>query len=110
MCKIANARFWGSLATDPFHYIKFGLTRLKISRGNGLPIAGTPVDARNNSRLYHNTLTALGSKKGGNGIQIDDFDAHFVLKLDLTSSQEASKSRTLFPELTRTPITLKFSS
>ena len=101
VCMIANAKFrGGSLATDPFHYIKFGLTRVEISRGNGLPIAGTPVDTRNNTRLYHNTLTALGFKNGGNGIELDDFDDHFMLTFDLTSSQEASKSLTLFPELT----------
>ena len=109
MCMIANARFRGTLATDPFHYIQFGLTRIEISRGNGLPIAGTPVDARNNSRLYHNTLTALGFKNGGNGIELDDFDDHYMLTFDLTSSQEASKSLTLFPELTGAPVTLKFS-
>ena len=101
MCMIANARFRGTLATDPFHYIKFRLTRKEISRGNGLPIAGTPVDARNNSRLYHNTLTALGFKNGGNGIELDDFDDHYMLTFDLTSSQEASKSLTLFPEMSK---------
>ena len=109
VCMIANSNFRGSLPTDPFHYIKFGLTRLEISRGNGLPIAGTPVDTRNNTRLYHNTLTALGFKNGGNGIELDDFDDHFKLSFDLTSSQEASKSLTLFPELTGAPITLKLS-
>ncbi|XP_075250760.1 uncharacterized protein F54H12.2-like [Convolutriloba macropyga] len=30
VCMIANAKFRGSLATDPFHYIKFGLTRIEI--------------------------------------------------------------------------------
>ena len=109
VCMIANSKFRGSLPTDPFHYIKFGLTRLEISRGNALPIAGTPVDTRNNTRLYHNTLTALGFKNGGNGIELDDCDDHFMLTFDLTSSQEASKSLTLFPELTGAPITLKLS-
>ena len=83
---------------------------MELSRGNGLPIAGTPVDARNNSRLYHNTLTALGFKNRGNGIQTDDFDDHFVLTFNLTSSQEASKSLTLFPELTGAPITFSFET
>ena len=41
---IANASVRGEIATDPFHYIEFGLTRLEISRKNVLPNAGTPVE------------------------------------------------------------------
>ena len=50
---IANSKFRGSLPTDHFHYIKFGLKRPEINRGNGLPITDTPVDTRNIKRLYH---------------------------------------------------------
>ena len=108
MFMIANASFRGEIATDPFHYIKFGLTRLKISRENGLPNAGTPVETQNNSGLYHITLTALGFKNGGNCIKLDNFDVHFQPTLDPKLSQEATKSLTLFRELAGAPVTLKF--
>ena len=100
MCIIANAWFRGTLASEPFQYIIFGLTISKISHGSRLPIAWTPVDARNNSRLYHNTLTALGFKNSCNCIQFDDFDYNSVLMFDLTSPQKASKWHTLFHDFT----------
>ena len=56
---------------------------------------------------YITTLTALGFKNGGNKISLQDFDNNFFVCFDLTSSQEASKNLTLFPELTGAPITLK---
>ena len=42
-----NEQFRGTMDTDPFHYQPFGLQRLKITRGNGVPIPGTPLDMRN---------------------------------------------------------------
>ena len=45
---------------------------------------------------------------GGNGIGMADFeDDHFFLVFDLTSSRAASKTLTLFPELTGGGLTLK---
>ena len=107
LCMVANKDFRGSRASDPFHYKKYDMSRVELLRGNGVPIAGTPVDTRDNARIYHNSLSALGFKNGGNGIALDDFCDHFVLVFDLTSSQEASKTLTVFPELTGAPLTLK---
>ena len=107
LCMVPNAQFRGSYSTNPFDYQKFDLERIEIVRGNGLPIAGTPIDTEDNTRLYYNTMTALGFKNGGNKISLDGFENKYMSTFDLTSSQEASKNLTLFPELTGAPITLK---
>ena len=107
MCMVANDKFRGSKDINPFLYHKYKIKRIEIIRGNGLPIAGTPMDTESNVRIYHNTLTALGFKNGGNKISLQDFDNKFIASFDLTSSQEASKNLTLFPELKGAPITLK---
>ena len=107
LCMVANDKFRGSMDTNPFLYHKYDMKRIKIIRGNGFPIAGTPVDTENNVRIYHNSLTALGFKNGGNKISLKDFANNFIVIFDLTSSQEASKNVTLFPELTGASITLK---
>ena len=106
MCMVANDKFRGSKDTNLFLYNKYKLKRIEIIRGNGLPIAGTPIDTENNVRIFHNTLTVLGFKNGGNKIFLQDFDKKFIVSFDLTS-QKASKNLTLFPELTGAPITLK---
>ena len=75
---------------------------------NGVPIPGTPLDMRNGRmRAYYNTICSLGfsSDCGGNGIGFKNFEDHFVLVFDLTSTREASKSLTLFPELTGASLT-----
>ena len=107
LCMVPNAQFRGSYSTNPFDYQKFDLKRIEIVRGNGLPNAGTPIDTEDNTRLYYNTMTALGFKNGGNKISLDGFENKYMSTFDLTSSQEASKNLTLFPELTGAPITLK---
>ena len=84
------------------------MQRVAIQHGNGLPLAGTPLDTSNNVRLYYNTITGLGFAKSGNGIKLEDFDEnHFFLVFDLISTEEASKSLTLFPELTGSSLSLK---
>ena len=51
---------------------------------------------------------ALGFNKNGNGIKLEDFeDNHFFLVFVLPSTEEASRSLTLFPELTGSSLTLK---
>ena len=102
LCMVRNRFFRGTtLASTPFRYKKFSLQKVELQRGNGLPIAGTPLDTTNNSRLYYNVITALGFERSGNGITLNEYeDNHFFLVFDLTSKREASKSLTLFPELT----------
>ena len=102
LCMVRNRVFRGTtLASTPFRYETFSLQKVELQRGNGLPISGTPLDTINNSRLYYNVITALRFKRSGNGITLDEFeDNHFFLVFVLTSTREASKSLTLFPELT----------
>ena len=92
----------------PFQYKSFQLSKIDIQRRNGVPIAGTPIDTTKNTRLFYNTICALGFTKGGNGIEMNDFEEnHYFLVFDLTSSREAGKAFTLFPELTGAANTLK---
>ena len=111
LCMVRNRYFRGTtLASTPFRYEKFNLQRVELQRGNGLPIAGTPIDTTNSSRLYYNVITALGFERSGNGITLAEYeDNHFFLVFDLTSTREASKSLTLFPELTGAGLTLKLT-
>ena len=68
----------------------------------------TPLDTSNNVRVYYNTITGFGFAKIGNGIKLQDFHENpFFLVSDLTSTEEASKSLTLFPELIGSSLTLK---
>ena len=103
--------FRGStIECTPFQYKKFQLSKIEIQRGNGVPIAGTPIDTTRSTRLFYNTICALGFTKGGKGIEMNDFEEnHYFLVFDLTSSREAGKAFTLFPELTGAGITLKLS-
>ena len=106
MCMVAKDKFRGSKDTNLFLYKKYKIKRIEIKRGNGSPIAGTPIDTKNIVRIYHNTLTALGIKNGGK-ISLEDFDNKLIVNFDSTSSQESSKNFTLFPEMAGAPITLK---
>lgn len=109
LCMVKNSLFRSTpLNETPFSYQKFCLQRVEIQRGNGVPLAGTPLDTTNNVRLYYNTITALGFNKKSNGIKLEDYEQnHFFLVFDLTSTEEASKNLTLFPELTGSSLTLK---
>ena len=111
MCMVRNSHFRGTtIALTPFSYGKLDLQKVEIQRGNGLSIAGTPMDTGNGTRLCYNTISALGFNRSGNGILMQDFeDNHFILVFDLTSMREASKSFTLLPELTGARITLKLA-
>ena len=100
-----NEEFRRKSNMDAFHYQTFGLERLEITPGDGVPVPGTPFDMRNGRmRTYYNTICSLGfsAGSGGNGINFKNFEDHFVLVFDPTSTREASKSLTLFPELTGT--------
>ena len=109
LCMVKNSLFRSTpLNHSPFSYQNFGVQRVEFQRGNGVPLAETPLDTSNNVRLYYNTITALGFTKSGNGIRLEDFeDNHFILVFDLTSTEESSKNLRLFPELTGSSLTLK---
>ena len=79
-------QFRGTKNADAIHYKPFGLQRLEITRGNGVPVPGSPLDMRNGKiRAYYNTICSLGfaAGKGGNGIAYKNFDDHFVLVFNL---------------------------
>ena len=108
LCKVKNLLFRRTtLKYSPFSYQKFNLQRVEIQRGNGVPLAGTPMDTSYNAcwailkvRLWYNTVTAFGLNENRNGIKLEDLeDNHFFLVFDLTTTEEASRSLTLLPEL-----------
>ena len=87
----SNQAYIGSNRTTPFHYQKFGLSQFVIYR-NGLPIVGTPITTNFEKRLYFNALEALDFlDRGGHGKSLSDYQNHFVMVFDLTSTQEASQ-------------------
>lgn len=101
-----NTAFGGHHRQNPFHYQKFGLRRITISR-NGSPIAGTPIDTSNNNKLYLNSLSALAfTGSESNGIPPGDFANHFVPVFDLTSTLEASHDF-IHPELTNASVSIE---
>ena len=108
---VRNKFFRGStIECTPFQYKQSQLSKIEIQRGNSVPNAGTPIDTTKNTRLFYNTICAFGSTKGGNGIEMNDFEEnHYFLVFDLTSSREAGKAFTLFLELTGAGMTLKLS-
>ena len=66
----------------PFSYQKVNLQLVEIQRGNGVPLAGTPLDTTNIVRSYYNTITALGFREKSNEIKLEDYeDNHFFLSL-----------------------------
>ena len=81
LCMVKNSLFRSTpLNQSHFIYQKFNLQRVEIQRGNGVPLAGTPLDTTNNVRLYCNTITALGFTQKSNGISLENYtDNHFFL-------------------------------
>ena len=94
LCMVRNRYFRGTTnASTPFGYKNFDLNKVELLRGNSLPFAGTPLDTQNDTRLYYNTVAALGFERSGNKITLEDCQAnHFYLMFDLTSTTEACKS------------------
>ena len=97
-----------SLNETTLSYQKFNLQLVEFQRGNGVPLAGISLDTTNNVRLRYNTKTALGFKAKSHGIKLKNYeDNHFFLVFDLTSTEEASKTFTLFLEYTGSSLTSK---
>ena len=98
-----NEAYLGTNRTNPFHYQKFGLNEIIVYR-NGLPIAGTPISTSDNKRIYYNTLEALDFVLNtSHGISLANYDNHYIMAFDLTSTQEASHDF-IHPELTNCTI------
>lgn len=105
-----NAAFVGSNNTNPFHYQKFDLSEVVVYR-NGIPIVGTPLPTVDNKHVYFTTLNALAFGDNSHGIKLSEYDNHFVMCFDLTSTEEASHDY-VHPELTNASLTveLKFNT
>ena len=99
-----NNAFLGTNRTNPFHYQKFGLDQVTLRR-NGLPIASTPISTQDHKRLFFNTLSALGLLHYGLGITLDNYQQHFIMCFDLTSTQQVAHDF-LHRELTNCSVSL----
>ena len=80
-----NNAFLGTNRTNPFHYQKFGLEQVTLRR-NGLPIAITPISTHDHKLIFFNTLSALGLLHYGLGITLDNYQQHFIMCFDLSST------------------------
>lgn len=99
-----SAAFRGSnLGTNPFHYQKFGLERIKLVRGTQVVV---DLDTTDNTEAFVTTIRALKFDEDGPGVEFQDFDNHFILAFDLTSTQEAHVHM-YFRELLAAPLRLE---
>ena len=91
-----NEEYLGTNRTNPFHYQKNEI----IVYRNGLLIAGTPISSSDNKRIYYNMLEALDFVLNtSQGINLANYDNHYIMAYDLTSTQEASHNF-IHPEFT----------
>jgi len=102
-----NTAFGASNVSNPFNYQKFRLRSITVYR-NGIPIAGTPLETEDNKRAYFNGLTFLAFGRLSHGIPITQFENHYILVFDLTSTLEASHEF-IHPELTNSSIGIDMS-
>lgn len=82
-----NSAFAGAKDKNPFHYQKLGLRQVKIFRSSQVIV---DLDCVNNARAYVTTMRALKFDEDGPSIPVSEFDNHYVLVFDLTSTQEAN--------------------
>ena len=104
LAMVTNEAFLGAKTVNPFHFQKFNLQSITVYR-NGYPIAGTPLQTENDKKLYLNSLEALQFKTHEHGVPFEDYENHYVLVFDLTSSQQASYDY-LYPELTNASVSI----
>ena len=101
-----NEAYLATNRTKPFHCQKFGLNEILVYR-NGLPIAGTPISTSDKKRIYYNTLEALDFVLNTrHGISLANYDNHYIMAFDLTSTQEALHDF-IHPELTNCTFSVK---
>ena len=73
---------------------------------NGFPIAGTPLSADDEKRVYMTTMDALAFDYHGHGISFSNYTNNFVLVFELTSTEQASHDF-LYPELTNAAVSVE---
>ena len=105
-----NNAYLGTNRTNPFNYQKFDLEQITLRR-NGLPLASTPIDTRDHKLLFYNTFSALGLLNCCLGITLQNYNSHFIMCFDLTSTQQAAHDF-LHPEITNSSVLveLQFST
>ena len=100
-----NSAFTGSFTENPFWYQQFDLRQTRILRG-GQPIVD--FDTADNCRLYVTTMKAMNFQDDIPSIPIDDFNDHYVLVFDLSSTQDATEN-CHYPELVGEPLKLELN-
>ena len=107
---ISNQALLGSKLTNPFHYQTHDLSEVTVYR-IGFPIAGTPLSTDDEKRVYMTAMEYFAFSYHGHGIPFSNYTNHFVLVLDLTSTQQASHDF-LYPELSNAAVSVerKFST
>ena len=106
---VPESSFTGSYTTNPFHFSKHDLGSVRITR-EGAAVGCTPLSVEHSDiRAYFCTMEALGFEHDGNGITIDNFNAHYCLVFKLTADLHLNDG-TIRPELTggRLALELKF--
>ena len=97
-----------SNVSNPFNYQKFGLRSITIYR-NGSSTVGTPLETTDNKRAYFNSLASLAyDRSSSHGIPMQEYDNHYILVFDMTSTLEASHEF-IHPELTNSTIGIELS-
>ena len=80
-----STEFSGTYNTNSFHVRKFGLQQVEIVVGNQTIVN---LKSENHVRAYAETMKALKFDDDGPNSQYKDFEKHFYLFFDLTSTQE----------------------
>ena len=96
----------GTNRTNPFHYQKFELNEITFYR-NGSPIADCPAPTPDDKRKNYNTLEALYFVfLNSHGVSLTNYQNHYFMDFDLTSTQEASHDFS-HPQLTNCTISVE---
>ena len=103
IAKNLNNEFSGTYSTNPFLFCKFGLRQINILRGNQTTVN---LQSENHVRAYAETMKSLTFDDDGPNIQYKEFENHFHLFFDLTSTQEANVELH-FPDVVGTGIRLQ---
>lgn len=98
-----NADFTGTWTTNPFHYRKFGLREIRLTRaGHNLLTLNTEA----NVRPYRQTLQSLNFEQDGPGVSLTEYEDHFWVVIDTTSVLEAN-TEIYYPEIVGAGIRLE---
>lgn len=90
-----NAAIAGESRLNPFHYQKFGLREIRISRGGQMIVQ---VDTSNVVRCYDMTMESMTFNDDPPDMPLNDFENHFIQVYDITSLHDAGESL-YYPEL-----------